>query len=271
MTMKEKMCKSLWFQLLLISVMTIFVYNTSVHAEDAEEWMPDPALREAVREALEIPDRIPMHPGDMAGLHNLFLIEIEHEIRSLKGLEYAVNLRVLVIDRSEVSDLTPLAGLENLISLSIVKSAVSDLTPLVGLENLRVLKLYENRISDITPLAGLVNLERLELHDNKISDLTPLTGLVNLEVLQLHYNQISDITPIRSLTQLERLTIIGNPIDYTQLGNLPAELRQCRVDASGYKAPIAERLQNRTYPSIGVRDYILKGRGQHTMEIFHEV
>ena len=266
--MKEKMCKSLWFQLLLISVMTIFVYNTSVHAEDAEEWMPDPALREAVREALDIPDEIPIHPGDMAGLHNLFLIEIEHEVRSLKGLEYAVNLKVLVIDRSEVSDLTPLAGLENLISLSIVKSEVSDLTPLVELENLRVLKLYENRISDITPLTGLVNLERLELHDNKISDLMPLTGLVNLERLQLHYNQISDITPIRSLTKLERLTIIGNPIDYAQLGNLPAELRECRVDASGYKAPIAERIQNRTYPSIGVRDYILATRGQDTMEIF---
>ena len=269
MTMKEKMCKSLWFQLLLISVMTIFAYNISVRAEDAEEWMPDPALREAVREALDIPDEIPIHPGDMTGLHNLFVIEIEHDIRSLKGLEYAVNLKVLVIDRSQVSDLTPLAGLENLISLSIVRSKVSDITPLAGLKNLRVLKLYDNhRISDITPLAGLANLERLELHDNKISDLMPLTGLVNLEVLQLHYNQISDITPIKSLTQLERLTIIGNPIDYTELGSLPAELRQCRVDASGYKAPIAERIQNRTYPSIGVRDYILKGRGQHTMEIF---
>ena len=101
-----------------------------------------------------------------------------------------------------------------------------------------------------------------------ISDLMPLTGLVNLERLQLHYNQISDITPIRSLTKLERLTIIGNPIDYTQLGNLPAELRQCRVDASGYKASITERIQNRAYPSIGVRDYILGERGQHTMEIF---
>ena len=249
-------------------IIALFIGINIVYAQDEAEWMPDPNLRQAVREALEIPDEIPIHLGDMPGLHNLILIEIEHEIRSLKGLEYAVNLKVLVIDRSEVSDLTPLAGLENLESLSIVKSEVSDLTPLVELENLRVLKLYENRISDITPLTRLVNLERLELHDNKISDLMPLTRLVNLERLQLHYNQISDITPIRSLTKLDRLTIIGNPIDYAQLGNLPAELRQCRVDASGYKAPIAERIQNRDYPSNGVRDYILGERGQHTMEIF---
>ena len=268
MAMKEIYRKSLWFQLILALVVGILVYNDFTYAEDAEEWMPDPILQQAVREALEIPDEIPIHLGDMTGLHNLFLIEIEHAVRSLKGLEYAVNLKVLVIDRSQVSDLTPLAGLEKLESLSIVKSEVLDLTPLVGLENLRVLKLYDNRISDITPLTGLVNLERLELHDNQISDLTPLTGLVNLEVLQLHYNQISDITPIRSLTKLERLTIIGNPIDYTQLGNLPAELRPCRVDASSYEAPIAERIQNRDYPSIGVRDYILATRGQDTMEIF---
>ena len=291
MTKRKIYRPSLWFQLILASVVGILVYNTSTHAEDTEDWMPDAHLGQAVRKALDIPDEIPIHPGDMTGLHNLFVIEIEHDVRSLKGLEYAMNLKVLVIDRSKVSDLTPLAGLENLESLSVVRSEVSDLTPLVELENLRVLKLGKNhRISDITPLAGLVNLERLELHDNKISDLAPLTGLVNLErlhlndnkisdlapltelvnleVLQLHYNQISDLTPLRNLTKLELLTIIGNPIDYTQLGNLPAELRQCRVDASSYKAPIAERIQNRTYPSIGVRDYVLETRGQRTMEIF---
>ena len=250
---------------LFLALIFFFIVCSLAHAAD---WLPDVHLERAVREELEIPDEIPIHPGDMAGLHNLIVIEIEHGIRSLKGLEHAVNLKVLVVDRSEVSDLTPLAGLENLESLSIVRSEVSDLAPLAGLENLRVLKLYDNhRISDITPLTGLVNLEVLQLHDNKISDLAPLTGLVNLEVLQLHYNQISDITPIRSLTKLERLTIIGNPIDYTQLGNLPAELRQCRVDASGYEAPIAERIQNRDYPSIGVRDYILATRDQRTMEI----
>ena len=212
MTMKEKMCKSLWFQLLLISVMTIFVYNTSVHAEDAEEWMPDPALREAVRETLEFPDEIPIHPGDMTGLQNLRLIEIEHDIRSLRGLEYAVNLEFLVIDRSEVSDLTPLAGLENLESLAIVSSEVSDLTPLAGLENLRELKLNKNRIRDITPLAGLVNLELLILTRNQIVDITPLAGLINLRRLQLNHNQIEDISPLRGLVNLQHLQLQHNQI-----------------------------------------------------------
>ncbi|MYA99990.1 leucine-rich repeat domain-containing protein, partial [Candidatus Poribacteria bacterium] len=148
MTIKEKMCKSLWLQLLLASVVGILVYNTSVHAEDTEEWMPDPALREAVREKLQIPDGRPIHPADMAGLHDLIA---EHDIQSLKGLEHAVNLRGLSIYRSEVSDLAPLAGLENLHALG----------------------LNYNRITDISPLSGLVNLQELQLHNNQIVDISP--------------------------------------------------------------------------------------------------
>ena len=45
MTIKEKLCKSLWFQFLFLCVIGLFVYNASVYAEDAEEWMPDPILR----------------------------------------------------------------------------------------------------------------------------------------------------------------------------------------------------------------------------------
>ena len=96
-----------------------------------QEWMPDPHLQRAVREKLqEFPDGIPIHPADMAGLHDLIA---EHNIQRLKGLEHAINLEFLEISRCEVSELTPLAGLENL----------------------QVLKLHHNRITDISPLSGV--------------------------------------------------------------------------------------------------------------------
>ena len=212
MKIKEIYRPSLRFQLILVSVVGILVYNAFSYAEDAEDWMPDPALREAVREKLKIPDEIPIHLGNMPGLHELRLIEIEHDIRSLRGLEYAVNLKFLTIDRSEVSDLTPLAELENLESLSIVRSEVSDLTPLAGLKNLRDLKLRSNRITDLTPLAGLVNLELLLLTQNQIVDLTPLAGLINLRRLQLNHNQIEDISPLRGLVNLQHLQLQHNQI-----------------------------------------------------------
>ena len=220
MTIKEIYRKSLWFELLLASVVGMLVYNAFTYAEDAEEWMPDPALRQAVREKLQFPDGIPMLPENMVELYDLVM---EHDIESLRGLEYAVNLEVLVIDRSEVSDLTPLAGLENLESLAIVRSEVLDLTPLAGLEDLRVLKLFDNRISDITPLARLINLQVLELQVNQIADISPLAGLVELQELSLQVNQIADISPLAELDKMKVLQLYINQIsDVTSLSNLTA-------------------------------------------------
>ena len=167
---------------MLIALLLIATFGDITHAENKEDWMPDPNLRQAIREKLEIPDSIPMLPEDMAGLYDFVM---EHDIRSLKGLEHAINLAFLSIVRSEVSDITPLAGLKNL----------------------RELKLYRNRISHIKPLAGLINLEVLELQNNQIVDISPLKGLVNLKVLNLGENQIVDISPLSNLTALTHLHV----------------------------------------------------------------
>ena len=256
MTMKEKMCKSLWFQLLLISVMTIFAYNISVRAEDAEEWMPDPALREAVREALDIPDEIPIHPADMAALSHLLIIE--HDIESLRGLEYAINLEFLHIGRGEVSDLTPLAELENLWALKLFGNPISDISPLAGLIGLQELHLGNSLISDLTPLVNLQNLKVLRLQGNRISDVSPLSGLVGLQELILKGNAISDFTPLVSLTNLQTLHIYPNPIpsgnqfigiDASHL-KAAEEYFICEHPRPSNTASVAERLNNRDYPSV---------------------
>ena len=207
--------------IILTGLLLIATLVGITHAQDETDWMPDPNLRQAVREALEIPDEIPIHPGDMTGLQNLLLIEIEHDIRSLKGLEHAVNLEFLAIGRSEVSDLTPLAGLRNLEFLSIFRSEVSDLTPLAGLKNLWVLKLFENPISDISPLAGLIGLQELHLGNSLVSDLTPLANLQNLRVIRLQGDQISDVSPLAGLIGLQELRLGSSLIsDLTPLVNL---------------------------------------------------
>ena len=221
MTMKEIYRPSFWFQLCLASVVSILVYNASVSAEDAEDWMPDPALREAVREKLKIPNEIPILPEDMLELRALVT---EGDIESLKGLEHAINLVVLHIGRAEVSDLTPLARLENLHTLKLFANRISDITPLTGLINLRDLELQDNQIVDISPLAGLVNLKRLNLGENQIVDFTPIYGL---KIATLYLGDISMIDP-------EVLRIL-NPVD-----------RVCDVEGES----ILARIENREYPSI---------------------
>ena len=181
MTIRQIFCKSLWFQLLLLSVLGMFVYNASLYAENEEDWMPDPALRKAVREKLQLPDTTPLSLPDMLKIRDL--VVLESDIANLQGLEHAVNLRFLHISRSEIVDISPLANLVDL----------------------RTLALYHNKIVDISPLANLINLEELILHHNEIVDFSPLLKLNNLQVILVHNNP-GDFSQIAKL--------INNP-DFT--------------------------------------------------------
>ena len=174
MKIKEILCKSLWIQLTLISVMGMFVY-----AEDAEEWMPDTTLRNAIREKLQLPDTTPLSLPDMLKITDL--VVLESDIANLQGLEHAINLSFLHLSRSRIVDLTPLKSL-------------------MALE---VLKLYANDIMDITALAGLVNLRVLELNHNRISDFSPLRELRNLKVLSIHNNVSLDMSLIPTSQLIE--------------------------------------------------------------------
>ena len=163
-----------------------------------EEWMPDPNLRQVVREKLNLPRNTPLTVLHLERLHDLVILE--SDIASLWGLEHAVNLGFLHLSNSKIADLTPIAGLLSL----------------------KTLKLYSNNISDITPLARLTSLQELALEGNKISDITPLSNLKALRRLHLHENQITDLTPLTNLTNLETLSVAGNPItDFSPLAKFP--------------------------------------------------
>ena len=230
MTIKEKLCKSLWVQFLFLCVIGILVYNTSVYAENEEEWMPDPALREAVREKLGIPADAPLTQAylqeHLVGLH-----VSDKGIVNLTGLEHATDLQSLGLVRNKIQDLSPLSGLTGLGYLVLDDNQISDLSPLAGLVNLEVLRLGSNQIRDVSPLAGLVNLKVLSLSDNQIADLSPLAGLPNLENLEFQRNEDKKVL---STLPLSKLMQFGYD-EVCDLERIPS---------------ISERVENREYPSI---------------------
>ena len=70
----------------------------------------------------------------LQALENLTELYVDYqEIRSLRGLEYAMGLEVL----------------------NLFWNQGIDITPLVGLTRLQELGLYHNKITDITPLDGM--------------------------------------------------------------------------------------------------------------------
>ena len=197
--------------------------------------IPDSNLRAAVAEVLGKSANTPITAEDMKRLTGLSKIEGQG-IRDLTGLQFATNLSFIRIEKSEVSDLSPIAGLTQLKIIdidftdppSIIHDAkqlsrlvnltflalhgVEDLTPLAGLPKLEELFVSHSNIRDLSPLAGLVHLELIHMSGRSVSDLSPLAGLTKLRHLYLPGGDISDLTPLAGLTNLEELSLHGNKI-----------------------------------------------------------
>ena len=225
--------KILGFQLLLLSVIGMLGYNVFAYAEDAQEWMPDAALRAAVREALELPTDVPLTKEKMREL--IVLVAKDRGIVDITGLEFATNLRKLYMGKNPITDLGPLANLTQLVELHFwhvpQRPTDLDLRPLANLINLEVISLEGNGISDISPLAELKKLQRLDISRNHISDLHPLAELTELRILLLEGNPVRDLTPLAGLNLTE--------LHYDET---------CEILPPG--PPIIQRIHNKNHPAI---------------------
>ena len=174
--------------------------------ESALEWMPDAALRAAVRAALGLPAAAPLTKEKMLWLvRNL---RADHKsIVDITGLEFATNLVTLRLSGNPITDLHPLANLTTLENLYLShltpETASLDLRPLANLINLKQLTLINSKVSDISSLAGLKTLRELSLSNNQIEDFTPLAGLTNLEGLWIRNNPATDFSPLAGLNLIE--------------------------------------------------------------------
>ena len=183
--------------------------------------IPDTNLRAAIAEVLGKSPNVPITVEDMEGLGQLRAPN--RGIQDLTGLQLATNLKTLVLDDNQISDLSPIAGLIRLDSLWIFRNPVSDISPVRNLTNLISLAVSETLVTDLSPVAGLINLERLFFSNESrsLSDLSPLAGLINLEYINSWGNSISDLSPLAGLTKLETIDFCGGNIsDLTPLAGL---------------------------------------------------
>lgn len=122
------------------------------------------------------------------------------------------NMTELNLIESEISDLTPLAGLTQLRALRFGTNGVADISPLRDLQNLRELEFSANQVTDLSPLRGLVNLQILGFDNNQVADISPLAGLSELRTLNMAENSIADLTSVTNLRQLTTMTFDGNQV-----------------------------------------------------------
>lgn len=167
-----------------------------------------------------------------------FKFAVTRGMKSIKGLEYAKNLKKLKLNENEISDISPLKNLTKLEYLEIQRNRIVDVNPLKNLTNLKFLKLYNNLIEDIAPLSNLTNLTGLDLHYNVtvggdeshkiiskgITDISALKNLKKLEFLDISANRIEDISILKNFDKIKDLDFSGNRVkNYEVLGDYIAE------------------------------------------------
>ena len=178
--------------------------------------IPDPNLAAAIREDLVLTSNEPVTTISILGLVKL---EARNRgIKSLTGLEHAVNLKVVDlgdeyisgagrVNSNAISDFSPLERLADLTLLLRRMSGLRDVSALASLTNLKWLSLWYTDVSDVSALASLTNLKWLSLWYTDVSDISPLTALTQLTSLGLLGTGVSDISPLTALTQLIELNL----------------------------------------------------------------
>jgi hypothetical protein len=243
--------------------------KTPLKLPEVEVVFPDPNLDAKIRKAINKPTGI-IYAADLGKITTFGASA--NDIKNIEGLEYCTNLQTLTLWGSQITDVSPLAGLTKLQTLNLDSNQITDVSPIAGLTNLKMLALEGNQITDVSPLSKLTNLQQLDLLINQISDVSPLSKLTNLQMLLLDFNQITDISPIAGLTNLQWLGLDSNQITdispiagLTNLKELALEGNQI-IDIS----PIAgltnlqKRLNNTPYEMETVQ-WSVRHPGEHLL------
>ena len=179
--------------LTILSLTALPVFAQPVH-------MPDPNLRGAVRDTLELPDGAPITREAMLQLTRLDVAS--RGVADLTGLEFATNLTWLKLRKNPIADIKPVGHLTNLVLLDASYCDISDISPILNLLKLETLSLYGNKITDVTPLANLTQLRWLRIESNLIADHSPL-DVLSLDHFSHDLDTPCDMAPLPLAPRIE--------------------------------------------------------------------
>lgn len=114
----------------------------------------------------------------------------DNNINSLKGIEYAINLTSINLNKNDIVDASYLGKLTNLKKLELSENRVEDISFITNLKNLESVGLDSNNIYVIPDLSKLKKLILINICDNKISDLSFIDNLYNEKVKVIANEQL---------------------------------------------------------------------------------
>lgn len=159
----------------------------------------------------------------------------DYDLRTIKEIEYFINLQELRIDVSLINDISPICKLYKLerISIGNFKDANLidvDIEKIGNMINLKELSINQINLNncDLSVFGNLKKLHTISLRNTGIDNISFISNLTSLEKLIITgsystWNNIEDINPIRQLVNLKelQLTFNGKPLKNCEtIGNL---------------------------------------------------
>ncbi|MGL5787199.1 MAG: leucine-rich repeat domain-containing protein, partial [Bacteroidales bacterium] len=189
----------------------------------------DPATKAAIETITELDVSNPWDAGD------------DVKIKSLKGIEYFVNLTSLDCYNNQLTSLE-VSNLTNLTSLFCRSNQLSSLK-LTNLTELLALYCENNQLTSLD-VKNLINLTYLYCRSNQLSSLD-VGNLTNLTSLSCYSNQLMSLD-VKNLTNLTSLSCSNNQLSSLDVGNL-TNLTELRCESNQLSSLDVENLTELTY------------------------
>lgn len=184
-------------------------------------------------------DRIPSEITELRALRRLGLDKTQ--VSDVSPIAALSELRGLWLDRTQVADISPIASLSELKNLSLIRTKVSNLTPLISLLNLQGLHLDWTKIDSIEPLGELTAIRALFIRQTRVNDIAPVATNKALATMRLDHTPVIDLRPLRDLDELGSdrghlhlgLSYSNTPStqadgELARLSRIPSEVRRAR-------------------------------------------
>ena len=132
------------------------------------------------------------------------------------------NQRLYLSDKA-LADLSGLNGLTPDVDyLNLDRNNLTNVTPIAGMTSLKWLRLNDNKLADLPDLSALVSLKRIYLKNNKFTSVPEeLKNLPNLTDIELSGNPIAEIPQWLA----EKDGLLHLSLSHTKITKLPEDIK----------------------------------------------
>lgn len=160
-------------------------------------FIPDPLLKNAIRNELNLSNTAEISSSQMRNLQQL---EMNSVPETLIGLETATNLEYLWIQNQMSNpialDISPIASLTDINDLSLININIVNASSIQNLTNLININFSESIVDNVEALNNLSKIRNINIAYSNIEDINFLSGKNSLNYVNITGTPVYDLTPL---------------------------------------------------------------------------